>query len=778
VEAFRLTNTRIDRYQIRAPLGKGGMSEVYIAEDTRLKRPVALKVLREKYSEDEASIERFQQEAFAASALNHPHILTVYDIGYEAGTHFIATEFVQGEPLRNLIERGPLSVENALNIAVQVADALAAAHRAQIIHRDVKPENIMLGANEHVKLLDFGIAKLLRRAIGSPLETLPGIIIGTPVYMSPEQARGEVVRPTCDVWSLGVVLHEMLAGKPPFNATTVTEVIRLILESEPTSLLSLRPDISSELSALLKTAMAKNANDRFEDAVQLLQHLNQAKKSTLRKPANSCDSTLKTTVRDDPKLSLLPRPTKRQQRKTITSIAILPFQNQSSYDKAEYLSDGVTETIINKLAQLPQLRVLSRNSVFVFKGSTEDPIEIGKRLGVGSVVTGRLLRVDAKLVVSTELVDVDNGFQLWGDHFSRPMANIFEIQEEIAREISEKLELKLTTHQRRNLAKRHTLNEHAYLSYLKGRFQWNKRSAEGLKLAVDHFNAAIGLEPLYALAYAGLADTYVALGALHSLPSREAYSKARAAAMKALEIDSRLAEAYATLGFVMATFDRNWSGSEDAFQKALNLNSSYATAHQWYSVVLRSLGRFDEAIEESQKAQGLDPLSPIITATVGQCFYFARRYDEAIKLYRRMLAVESNYRWTHYLMGCAFREKGWYDEAIVEFEEALRLMPGEPVVNSDLSYTYAVSGREEDARLKLAELEEQSKSTYVSPYDLAIAHLGLGDKETAFTLLEQAYNENDDGLLMIRIDPLLDSLRTEDRFLGIFPKLGLGEEQT
>jgi serine/threonine protein kinase/Tfp pilus assembly protein PilF len=749
------------------------MSEVYLAEDTRLKRPVALKVLREKYSEDELSLKRFQQEAFAASALNHPHIVTVYDIGYEAGTHFIATEFVQGEPLRKFIERGPLTVDNALDFALQVGDALAAAHRAQIIHRDVKPENIIVGPDQHLKLLDFGIAKLLSRPSGSTLETLPGILIGTPIYMSPEQARGDVVSTTCDVWSLGVVLYEMLAGKPPFTGTTVNEVMRLILESEPVSLSSLRPDVSQEVSALLKTAIAKQAAERFEDAAQLVQHLKQVRESNFRKPADSLDAKLKTTVQDVQQSTPQPTSTKRQQRKTIKSIAILPFRNESSYDMAEYLSDGVTETIINKLSQLPQLRVLSRNSVFAFKGSSEDPIAIGKRLGVAAVVTGRLLRVDSKLRVSTELVNVANGFQMWGDHFSRTIADIFEIQEEIAREISEKLEVKLSPRQRKNLEKRHTLNEHAYLSYLKGRFQWNKRSAEGLKLAVDHFSEAIGLEPLYALAHAGLADTYVALGALHALPSREAYSKARAAAMQALEIDSGLAEAYATLGFVMATLDRNWSGSEQAFEKALSLNSSYATAHQWYSVVLRSLGRFDQAIEESQKAQELDPLSPIINATVGQCFYFARRYDEAIKLYRRMLAVESNYRWTHYLVACALREKGWYKEAIAEFEEALRLMPGEPVVNSDLAYTFALSGRKEDARLKLTELEQQSRSTYVSPYDLAIAYLGLGDKEAALTLLEQAHIEHDDGLLMIRIDPLLDILRTEDRFRAILQQVGL-----
>ena len=746
------------------------MSEVYLAEDTRLKRPIALKVLRKKFSEDELSLKRFQQEAFAASALNHPHILTVYDIGYEAGTHFIATEFLQGEPLRKVIERGPLSVNDALNIASQVADALGAAHRAGIIHRDVKPENIMIGANQHVKLLDFGIAKLLSQPPGSTLETLPGILIGTPIYMSPEQARGEAVTQRSDVWSLGVVLYEMLAGKPPFSAATVSEVIKLILESDPASLSTVRAEVTSEIVSLVTTAIAKDPNDRFEDATQLLLQLNQTKESIQRK---SSDSGMKITVQDEPQLVSQPT-NKRQQGKMINSIAILPFQNRSSYDNAEYASDGLTETIINKLSQLPQLRVLSRNSVFAFKDSSEDSIAIGKKLGVGAVLTGRLMRFDTKLVVSTELVNVSNGFQLWGDHFSRTMADIFEIQEEIACEISEQLQLKLSRNQRKKLAKRHTLNEQAYLSYLKGRFQWNKRSAEGLKLAVDHFNEAIGLEPLYALAHAGLADAYVALGALHSLPSREAYSKARAAALTALEIDSSLAEAYATLGFVMATLDRDWLGSEDSFQKALRLNASYATAHQWYSVVLRSLGRFDEAIEESQKAQELDPLSPIINATVGQCFYFARRYDEAIKLYRRMLAVEANYRWTHYLIACAYREKGWYDKAILEFEEALKVMPGEPVVISDLAYTYAISGEKEAARAKLAELEEHSKRTYVSPYDLAIAYLGLGDKEVAFTLLEQAHKEHDDGLLMIKIDPLLDSVRSEDRFRAILKQVGLG----
>ena len=782
---FALTNKRFDRYEIRAPLGKGGMSEVYIAQDTRLKRPVALKLLLEKYSEDEVCLQRFQQEAFAASALNHPHILTVYDIGQVAGRHFIATEFVQGDSLQKLIEQGPFSISDALNVALQVADALSAAHAARIIHRDVKPANIMVSPGWRVKLLDFGIAKLLARQSGSTFDTSPGVIVGTPVYMSPEQARGDSVDASTDVWSLGVVLYEMLAGKPPFTGRTVTEVTREILEVQPPALEMSRPDLPAELLSLVTTSMAKNAVDRFQDAAEFLEQLNRVKRQLRletewdeHRPSPKVRADrIKTTVRDEQAVSTpstqRSMADRRHTRKKIKTVAILPFKNESSYDKAEYLSDGVTEAIINNLSQLPQLRVMSRNSVFVFKGSSDDPVTIGERLGVAAVLTGRLVRVDSKLVVGTELVDVADGSQIWGDHFSRSMADIFEIQEEIAKAISDKLQLKLSTQQRKRLSKRHTVNERAYLSYLKGRFSWNKRSTEALKSAADYFQEAIEIEPLYALAFAGLADTYVALGALHSLPSHEAYIKARAAATKALEIDGSLAEAYTTLGFVMATHDRNWSGSDDAFRKALSLNASYATAHQWYSVVLRSLGRFDEAIEESLKAQELDPLSPIINANVGQSFYFARRYDEAIKLYRRMLAVESSYRWTHYLLGCAYRQMNWYSEAIAEFEEALKLMPGEPVVNSDLAYTYAVAGQTEQATSKVVELEELARSAYVSPYDLAVAYLGLGDKEKAFALLEQAYAEHDDGLLMLKIDPLLDTLRSEDRFKKLLQQVGL-----
>ena len=780
---FALTNKRFDRYEIRAPLGKGGMSEVYLAHDTRLKRPVALKLLLERYSDDEACLQRFQQEAFAASALNHPHILTVYDIGQVAGRHFIATEFVQGDPLRKVIQKGPLSVTDALKITSQVADALSAAHAARIVHRDIKPENIMVTAARNVKLLDFGIAKLLSRRPGSTLETSPGVIIGTPVYMSPEQARASSVDASTDVWSLGVVLYEMLAGTPPFTAATAGEVLRLILEAVPPALSAFRPDLHADLLSLVVTATAKNAGDRFQNAAEFLEQVNRVKRllpetELIEQRSGSANRPYvdKTTIREEQNISAPSgqRSTadKRHTRRKIRSLAILPFKNESSYDKAEYLSDGVTETIINKLSQLPQLRVMSRNSVFVFKGSSDDPVTIGEKLGVAAVVTGRLSRVDSKLIVGTELVDVADGSQIWGDHFSRTMADIFEIQEEIAKEISEKLQLKLSARQKKHLAKRHTVNEDAYLIYLKGRFHWNKRSAEALKCAADYFNEAIGIEPLYALAFAGLADTYVALGALHSVPSRETYAKARAAATRALEIDGSLAEAHATLGFIMA-HDLNWSGSEHAFQKALDLNSSYATAHQWYSVVLRSLGRFDEAIEEALKAQELDPLSPIINATVGQSYYFARRYDEAIKIYRRMLAVESSYRWTHYLLACAYRQINRYEEAIAEFEEALKLMPGEPVINSDLAYTYAVAGQTEQAIRKVNELQQPGPSAYVSPYDLAVAWLGLGDKEKAFALLDQAYAEHDDGVLMLRIDPLLDSLRGDDRFTKLLEKVGL-----
>jgi len=753
------------------------MGEVYKALDTQLNRLVALKVIRDKYSEDEGCVKRFEQEARAVSGLNHPHILTVYDIGIIEGKTFIATEFVDGHTLRKRMQDGAVDVTSLLDIAFQTADALNAAHRAAILHRDIKPENIMLRHDGHVKLLDFGLAKLI--APTQPVaQTLPGVILGTPQYMSPEQARGSRVDTRTDIWSFGVVLYEMATGVCPFSGSTVDEVIESVLNKDPHSVFTYKPDLLPDLELIITRAMTKNIDNRYGSFDHVLSDLKRAQHSFISaRPAGNY-TTVKATVPAAVAPSKSSRTSKSRQRKAIKSLAILPFTNQTENSKIDYLSDGITETIINSLSQLPQLRVMSRTSVFRFKGSDLAPTAIGQELGVGAVLTGKLLRVQGRLIVQAELVDVGDGSQRWGIRYDVKTLKFFEIEEKIAAEISEKLQLKLTTLQKRRLKKRQTTNENAYFNYLKGRFHWNKRSAESVKLAIGYFNQAIEEDPVFAVAFSGLADSYVVLGNQHSLPAREAFPKAKAAAVRALEIDDSLAEAYVNLGYVKATLDRDWSGSLKAFEKAISLNPDYATAHQWYSVVLIALGRFDESLAESRKACELDPLSRVFNASFGQCLYFARRYDEAIQQYKRMLSIDDDFHWTHYFMASAYRQQKRYKEALAEFKLALKLVKDEPVILCDLIFTYAAAGQKRQASMLLKKLKKMAAEVYVSPYDLAIAHLGLGDEDTALDLLEESERGRDDGILMINIDPALDALRSHPRFKEILIRDGLAQSST
>ena len=784
---FALSNTTLGRYQIREPLGKGGMGEVYVAFDTRLERRIALKILAEVHTRDKTCLERFRLEAFAASSLNHPNILTIYDIDEVDGKHFITTELIEGKTLRTHLAVGRLKVADALAIAQQIAEALMAAHAVGVVHRDIKPENVMLRVDRYVKLLDFGVAKLINTRVESGLTTVPGVIIGTPLYMSPEQARAETVDVRTDIWSFGVVLYEMLTGCHPFTGSNVNEIVKSILENEPLPFAAHQLQGLPDLEFVVRTMLSKHVESRYRQVTDLMPHLRrqlhnlgESRIAPRVKRFDIGPSSL-TTIKTDEKSSVLSgrgerRPRRRYSRKCFNTVAILPFVNASSDPKAEYLSDGMTETIINNLSHLPQLRVMSRNSVFRFKGKEHDPRVIGRELGVAAVVTGKLLRVGSRLVIQTELVDAEDGTQLWGESYNQKLSDIFKIQEDIANEISDKLQLRLTPPQKKRLARRATLDEQAYLSYLKGRFHWNKRSPEGLGLSISFFNEAIGRDPMYALAYAGLADAYVVLGHQHLMPTTDAYSRGKAAAFKALEIDDALPEAYATLGFLKAAFDLDWDGSEKAFRKAIKLNSGYATAHQWYSAMLRALGRTDDAMSEALTAIELDPLSTSININVASCLYCARRYDEAIERYRRISMVEPDFFWTHYGLALIYRETGRNEEAIAELQQALRMTtdPGsEALVTADLAYSYGVSGQREEAKRLIERLGEIARISYVSPCDIAVSYLGLGDKDSAFQWLEKAYENRDAGLMWLKVDPVLDELRSDPRFLDLLVRVRL-----
>ena len=761
---------RFGRYEIRGVLGKGGMGEVYVAFDTKLERLVALKLLLATHVRDASNVMRFKQEALAASALNHPHILTVYDIGISNNLHFISMELIQGSTVRTRLNEKFFDVPEALDVAIEIADALIAAHTANIIHRDIKPENIMLQNDCYAKLMDFGLAKVTTSTGKMMTETAPGTIMGTPQYMSPEQALGGAVDVRTDIWSLGVVLYEMITGQAPFKGTNFIEVLKAICNDSPTPLSHYIKTENREFESVLYRAIAKNLDHRYQSAAEFLQSLKQVR-SNLGTPVGL--STVKITSED-------PRSTakRRRRRKNIRSLAILPFVNADSRMKSDYLSDGLTETIINSLSQLPQLRVMARSSVFRFKNQQENPLAIGNELGVAAVLTGRLQRLGSKFVVQTELVDVVDGSQLWGGQFNRKSGNVLQIQEEIAKDISEKLKLNLNARQKQRLSKRPTNDQNAYHSYLRGRSCWNKRSAKGLTQSIEFFNNAIEIDPLFALAYAGIADAYIVLGNQHSLVLSDAYTKAKAAAVKALAIDDTLAEAYPSLGYIRGAYDRDWKGSEEAFRKAISLNPGYATAHHWYSAILRALGRVEEALEEAQEAFSLDPLSPIIHSNVGLCLYVARRYEEAEDLFRRIITVEPQFFWSHYLLGLTQRQRGDRTLALAELQLALSLASDkqtEAVVMSDLAYTLGILGSEAEANRLIDQLRSWGRVHHVSPYDLAVAHLGVGDKDSAFRLLDEAYHTRDEGLLWLKVDPALDQVRSDPRYLTLLKLIGLSE---
>ncbi len=583
----------IAHYKVLQRLGAGGMGVVYLAQDTKLGRKVALKLLPAEFSSDEERLTRFQQEARAISALNHPNILTIYEIGLADIGHFIATEYVEGETLRQLLARSRPGIPMILDIAIQASEALAAAHEAGIVHRDIKPENIMIRRDGYVKVLDFGLAKPApKRDSGDEAPTFvgtdtnPGVIMGTVNYMSPEQGRGQRVDPRTDIFSLGIVLYELIAGRPPFQGATSSDTLAAILLREPPPLDNCAPGTPGELQQILARALAKNREDRYPSARELMSDLKALKqKFTVEEELSRGHVRLGSV----PPLSQPETPpsqplqqawsasgalatrsgAQRKKSRTVDSIAILPLENESADPNAEYLSDGITEGIIDNLAQLPKLRVMARSTVFRYKGRQADPLAIGSELNVRAVFTGRLRHLGENLVIKTELVDISDGSRLWGEQYRRKFADIFTIEEEISREISEKLRLKLSGEDKKRLAKRSTDNSLAYDLYLKGRFHWNKRTAEDLRRSIECYQKAITVDPAYALAHVGLAETHVLLAwfAYVVCSPREAMPQAKAAALRALELDASLAQAHATLALVRLLFEWDWAGAEDEFNR-------------------------------------------------------------------------------------------------------------------------------------------------------------------------------------------------------------------
>lgn len=751
------------------------MGVVYLAVDQELQRKVALKFLHEHLLGNQERVERFKREARAASGLNHPNILTVHQIGEANGRQFIATEYVEGETVRQLINRNALNQALSLDIAVQAASALMAAHEANIIHRDIKPDNVVVRPDGYVKVLDFGIAKLVEH--GKPeseaatmVNTEAGTILGTVGYMSPEQVRGFDLDPRTDIWSLGVLLFEMLMGCEPFAGATNSDIVAAILHTDPFADKRVEKIIPQKLHWILTKALAKDRDERYQTMKGLRADL-RSSGGAAALLTGSNKLPISTGIQSGA-FSGVSATSRRRLSRAINSLAILPFVNESADPNAEYLSDGITESIINNLSQLPKLKVLARSSVFRYKGQHIDTLEAGQRLNVRAVVTGRVRQSGQSLMIAADLTDVGSETHLWGAHYTRKMADIFSIQEEIAREICDKLRIKLSGKEKTRLARRSTEKSNAYEFYLKGRYFWNKRTSAGLEKALHFFNQAIESDPCYAPAYVGLADCYQMLNTYEVLSPHESVPKARAAAETALEIDPGLAEAHASLGHVSMMYDWDWAAAEEQFKQAIELKPNYATAHLWYGTLFRTEGRFDAAIEETRRALELDPLSLPTQTNLAHHLYYARRYDEAIEAYRKVIEMDKNFFVAH-MIGLPLEQKGMFEEAIAEFQLALKLSAGDPDVLGALGHTYAVSGQVAEALSVLNRLKELSQRQHVGAYSIAMIHAGLREADRAFEYFEKACEQKDSDLVVFKIDPRLDALRADPRYQVLLKRIGL-----
>ncbi len=773
---------QLGTYTILSQLGAGGMGEVYRGRDTRLDREVAIKVLPEHLAQDPEALARFKREAKALAALSHPNILAIHDFGADQGIQFAVMELLKGETLRARLTRGALPWRKSVEIGVAVADGLSAAHAKGITHRDLKPENIFLTSDGRLKILDFGLARL-KPILSAEQSSAPtasaltesGTVMGTPAYMSPEQVRGEVADSTSDIFSFGSVLYEMVAGRRAFARPTPAETMAAILKEEPPEMVNSGKGIPPELERVIRHCLEKIPEQRFQSSLDLAFDLRTIEGgSGIAKPA---PSPPRFRVREAVwalagllvlllgiALYLLWRD------RAVTSLAVLPLANASANPDAEYLSDGITESIISNLSQLPRLRVMARSTVFHYKGRDVDPRKVGHDLNVDAVLAGSLIQRGETLIIQTELVKVSDGTQLWGEQYNQKLSNVLSVQEEIAKQISEKLRLKLSGEEQKRLTKRYTENIEAYRLYLKGRYYTDKLTKEGAKKAIEYFNQAIEIDPNYALAYAGLADAYYGLSNIY-LPPREVMPNADAAAKKALALDDTLAEAHASLGTVRMYYDWDWLAAERELKRALALNPNYAIVHLRYGLYLTATGRFDEAITKLKRAQELDPLSLEINAFFGLHFLLARQYDQAVEQLRKAIAMEPGFWLTHDFLGSTYELKGELAAAIAEMQKA-RQLNDNPTTLGKLGGAYALAGQRGEAIEILDQLKELSRQRYVSPYFVAITYAGLDEREQAFTYLEETYADRNEMLIWLKVEPVFDSLRSDPRYSDLLRRVG------
>ena len=818
------------------------MGEVYLAEDTKLDRKVALKILPAELASNKDRMRRFVQEAKAAAALNHPNIAHIYEIGEADGTNFIAMEFVDGKTLREKIHDEKNDLRVLLKNLQQVAEGLAKAHASGIVHRDLKPDNIMITQDGHAKILDFGLAKLLETDSGRSPEvseaatammpvqhSTPGVVMGTVGYMSPEQAQGKSVDQRSDIFSFGCILYEAVTGRRAFAADSMVDTLHKIIHEPAPAITDFNPSASPELQRVIRRCLVKELEKRYqtirdtandlEEVLEEMRGVSDMERSVVpnrsattvsanqdrtqiygsgsvaatasSQPAATASSSsleyavtqarthkLATAIIGILLIGLISSAgyyafvSRGSSTKQISSIAVMPFVNESGNADVEYLSDGMTETLIKSLSNLSSLDVKPRSAVFRYKGKETDIQTIGKDLNVQGILNGRVAQRGDQLTLSLELVDVQKNSVIWSEQYQRKQSELVSLQSEIARDVSTNLKAKLSGAEETKVTRTATADPEAYQAYLKGRYYWNRRTAENVKKAIEQFKTATDLDPNYALAFVGLADCYAVLNEYAGTPTSETIPKSKAYAERALTIDSQLAEAHATLGIVNE-HSWQWGEAEKEFKRAIELNPNYPTAYHWYSIFLKGLGRNDEAAAMIKRAQELDPLSSVIAVNVSRMYQLQNNHDASIENSLKLIELDPNFGPAYEYVALSYLKRGRNAEAVAAAEKAVALTQGSSITIGDLGFVYAVVGKRAEALDKIKQLEEKYRRNEAIGQYIATVYVGLGDKDKAFEWLEKDFDIRNGKLAEIRWQLQFESLRDDRRFQDLVHRMGL-----